>query len=108
MTAEYSTLLKEIERGLRRRAAGSTKEVTVIAEKAMIMLRRLNADYFIVLVIKPEGNSGKGRSPPQDVGAQIAQRVLNRFVPRACVRIEQTAKRNLRLPAVFYFPGGVS
>jgi predicted regulator of Ras-like GTPase activity (Roadblock/LC7/MglB family) len=40
---------------------GSTKEVTVIAEKAMIMLRRLNADYFIVLVIKPEGNFGKGR-----------------------------------------------
>ncbi|SRR3990172_1398010 len=61
MTVEYSTLLKEIEKGSQAARMGSTKEVTVIAEKAMIMLRRLNADYFIVLVIKPEGNFGKGR-----------------------------------------------
>jgi predicted regulator of Ras-like GTPase activity (Roadblock/LC7/MglB family) len=61
MTVEYSTLLKEIEKGSLAARMGSTNEVTVIAEKAMIMLRRLNADYFIVLVIKPGGNFGKGR-----------------------------------------------
>jgi len=61
MTVEYSSLLKEIERGSQTADMGSTKEVTVIADKAMIMLRRLNTEYFFVLVMKPEGNFGKGR-----------------------------------------------
>ncbi|MDH4163437.1 MAG: roadblock/LC7 domain-containing protein [Nitrospirota bacterium] len=61
MTVEYSTLLKEIEKGSQSAQLGSTKEVTVIAEKAMIMLRRLNDEYFMVLIIKPDGNFGKGR-----------------------------------------------
>jgi len=61
MTVEYATLLKEIERGSQASQLGSTKEVTVIADKAMIMLRRLNEEYFMVLIIKPDGNFGKGR-----------------------------------------------
>ncbi len=61
MTVEYSTLLKEIEKGSQAAQMGSTKEVTVIADKAMVMLRRLTDEYFFVLIIKPEGNFGKGR-----------------------------------------------
>jgi len=61
MTVEYSALLKEIEKGSQASQMGSTKEVTVITDKAMIMLRRLNDEYFLVLVVKPEGNFGKGR-----------------------------------------------
>lgn len=61
MTVEYSALLKEIEKGSKAAQMGSTKEVTVIADKAMIMLRRLNDEYFFVLLMKPEGNFGKGR-----------------------------------------------
>jgi predicted regulator of Ras-like GTPase activity (Roadblock/LC7/MglB family) len=61
MTVEYSALLKEIEKGSQAARLGSTKEVTVIADKAMIMLRRLNDEYFFVLIIRPDGNFGKGR-----------------------------------------------
>ncbi len=61
MTVEYSSLLKEIEKGSQAAQMGTTKEVTVMADNAMIMLRRLNEDYFFVLIIKPEGNFGKGR-----------------------------------------------
>ncbi len=61
MTVEYSALLKEIEKGSQAAQLGTTREVTVVAEKAMIMLRRLNDEYFFVLIIKPEGNFGKGR-----------------------------------------------
>jgi len=61
MTVEYASLLKEIEKGSRAAQLGSTKEVSVIADRAMIMLRRLNEDYFLVLVIKADGNFGKGR-----------------------------------------------
>lgn len=61
MTVEFSSLLREIEKGSQSAEMGSTREVTVIADKAMIMLRRLNEEYFIVLILKPEGNFGKGR-----------------------------------------------
>ena len=61
VTVEYSALLKEIERGSQAANLGSTREVTVISDKAMIMLRRLNDEYFFVLIIRPEGNFGKGR-----------------------------------------------
>ena len=61
MTVEYATLLKEIERGSQASQLGTTNEVTVIADKAMIMLRRLTDEYFMVLIIKPDGNFGKGR-----------------------------------------------
>jgi len=61
MTVEYSTLLKEIEKGSQAAQLGTTKEVTVLADKAMIMLRRLNDEYFMVMIIKPDGNFGKGR-----------------------------------------------
>ena len=61
MTVEYSTLLKEIEKGSQASQLGSTREVTVLAEKALVMLRRLNEEYFMVLIIKPDGNFGKGR-----------------------------------------------
>ena len=61
MTVEYSALLKEIEKGSQAAHLGSTREVTVITDSAMIMLRRLNDEYFFVLIIRPEGNFGKGR-----------------------------------------------
>lgn len=61
MTVEFSALLKEIEKGSQSTEMGSTREVTVIADKALIMLRRLNDEYFFVLIIKPDGNFGKGR-----------------------------------------------
>jgi predicted regulator of Ras-like GTPase activity (Roadblock/LC7/MglB family) len=61
MTVEYSALLKEIEKGSQASQMGTTREVTVIADKAMIMLRRLTEEYFFVLIIKPDGNFGKGR-----------------------------------------------
>jgi predicted regulator of Ras-like GTPase activity (Roadblock/LC7/MglB family) len=61
MTVEYSSLLKEIEKGSQAAQMGTMREVTVIAEKAMIMLRRLNDEYFFVLILKPDGNFGKGR-----------------------------------------------
>jgi predicted regulator of Ras-like GTPase activity (Roadblock/LC7/MglB family) len=61
ITVECSSLLKEIEKGSQAAQMGSTREVTVIADKAVIMLRRLNDEYFFVLIIEPDGNFGKGR-----------------------------------------------
>jgi predicted regulator of Ras-like GTPase activity (Roadblock/LC7/MglB family) len=61
MTVECSALLKDIEKGSQASQMGTTREVTIISDKAMIMLRRLTEEYFFVLIIKPDGNFGKGR-----------------------------------------------
>jgi len=61
MVVEYSSLLKVVEKGSRATRMGSTREVTVITDKAMVIIRSLNEEYFIVLVLNPAGNFGKGR-----------------------------------------------
>jgi predicted regulator of Ras-like GTPase activity (Roadblock/LC7/MglB family) len=61
MIVQYSSLFNELERGSQETEMGSTHEVTIVADKAMIVLRRLNDEYFFLLVIKPDGNFGKGR-----------------------------------------------
>jgi len=61
MVVECSSLLKVVENGSRAAQMGSTREVTVITDKAMVIIRSLNEEYFIILVLKPVGNFGKGR-----------------------------------------------
>jgi predicted regulator of Ras-like GTPase activity (Roadblock/LC7/MglB family) len=61
MVVEFSSFLKVIEKGSLASQLGSTEEVTVTTDKATIILRRLNEEYFIILAIRPIGNFGKGR-----------------------------------------------
>jgi predicted regulator of Ras-like GTPase activity (Roadblock/LC7/MglB family) len=61
ITVEYSALLRELEKGSQSAQMGVTREVAVVADKAVIMFRRLNEEYFFVLILRPEGNFGKGR-----------------------------------------------
>ena len=61
MFVEYSFLLKEIEKGSQAAQMGSTREVTIITDKAIIILHRLQGEYFFALLLKPEGNIGQGR-----------------------------------------------
>jgi predicted regulator of Ras-like GTPase activity (Roadblock/LC7/MglB family) len=59
--AEYSTLLKDVERASESLGLGVAKEISVISEGCIIVMRRINREYFIVLIMKPEANFGKGR-----------------------------------------------
>jgi len=100
MTVEYSALLKEIEKGSQSAQIGSTREVTVIADKAMIMLRRLNDEYFIVLIINPKVTSAKEDfffvCPPPSCSRNFRKDFILLF------------GQYLKLPqAVFYFSWGV-
>ena len=40
---------------------GSLKEVMVTADKAIHYTRRLNTDFFLVVIMSPAGNLGKVR-----------------------------------------------
>jgi predicted regulator of Ras-like GTPase activity (Roadblock/LC7/MglB family) len=59
--AEYSTLLRSVERASESLGLGTTEEISVISEGCIVLARRINREYFIALIMKPEANFGKGR-----------------------------------------------
>lgn len=61
MAVEYAALLKEIKKTAEVLKAGDLEEISINTESANIIVRIINAEFFIVLALKPDGNYGKGR-----------------------------------------------
>lgn len=59
--AEASTMIKDINSAALDLGLGSAREFSIISDKCGIILRQINASYYLALVIRPEGNYGKGR-----------------------------------------------
>jgi predicted regulator of Ras-like GTPase activity (Roadblock/LC7/MglB family) len=59
--AEYSVILKSIQRATESLEAGGPREVAIQSEKGTTLIRILNDEYFLALALSPEGNFGKGR-----------------------------------------------
>ena len=58
---EYANLLSEIKQASETMKAGGLKEVSLATDKYVTIMRLLTSEYFIALVMKPDGNQGKGR-----------------------------------------------
>jgi predicted regulator of Ras-like GTPase activity (Roadblock/LC7/MglB family) len=58
---EYSNLLAEISRASETIGSGDVQEVCLLTDKYLILLRSINPEYFIALILNPQGNLGKGR-----------------------------------------------
>ncbi len=59
--AEYSVILKSIQRATESLEAGGPREVAIQSDKVTTIIRILNDEYFLALTLTPEGNFGKGR-----------------------------------------------
>ncbi|PIE06278.1 MAG: hypothetical protein CSA75_00370 [Sorangium cellulosum] len=59
--AEFSVIVKSVQRTVDSLEAGGAKEVAVQADKVTTLIRMLNADYFVALALEPAGNIGKAR-----------------------------------------------
>ena len=59
--AESSAMIKDIGTAAETLGLGEAKEFSIISEKCGIIMRKINNDYYLGLVITPEGNYGKGR-----------------------------------------------
>jgi predicted regulator of Ras-like GTPase activity (Roadblock/LC7/MglB family) len=59
--AEYSVILKSIQRATESLEAGGAREIAIQSEKVTTLFRILNAEYFLALTLVPDGNYGKGR-----------------------------------------------
>lgn len=58
---EYCTALGEVKRTADSLGAGAVQEVAVQTDGATVLMRPINDEYFVVLVLEQGGNFGKGR-----------------------------------------------
>ena len=58
---EYSRTLQEVRKICGSLDAGQLNEVTISSDQNIIVIKLINEEYFIVLVLSSEGNFGKGR-----------------------------------------------
>lgn len=59
--AEFTSLVRSAQRSGNDTGLGKLRELVVLLDSAVIMMRLLGKDYFVVLALSPEGNVGRGR-----------------------------------------------
>lgn len=59
--AEASAVINAIKTASGTLNLGETEEFSISLNKCILLFRRINKDYYIALVLKPGGNTGKGR-----------------------------------------------
>lgn len=59
--AEASAMIKDIENAAQELRLGEAREFSIISDLCGILMRKINNDYYFGLVIRPDGNFGKGR-----------------------------------------------
>jgi len=59
--AEFSVVLKSIQRAAQMLEAGETAEVAIQAEKMTTLIRVVNDTYFVAFSMAPGANIGKAR-----------------------------------------------
>ncbi|MDD2732949.1 MAG: roadblock/LC7 domain-containing protein [Desulfuromonadaceae bacterium] len=61
LSVEYATVLKEIKRAVDVIKMGDLEEVSIATSRTCVVVKILNEDLFIVLIMNRGGNVGKGR-----------------------------------------------
>lgn len=61
VVVEYSNVLKEIRKTAEILNLGEMEEISIRTDRFIIVIRMLNPEYFVALIISRDGNFGKGR-----------------------------------------------
>lgn len=61
IVAECGALWKSAEKASQFVELGASEEMTIVTERAIILVKKINPEYFLLLVIASEKNFGKGR-----------------------------------------------
>lgn len=59
--AEASAMIRDIGCAAENLGLGEAREFSIISDRCGIIMRKINDEYYIALIIKPDGNYGKGR-----------------------------------------------
>ncbi len=61
LVVEYANLLKEVRQTIELLKTGAMEELSVTTAKVRVLVRSVNDEFFLVLILQPDGNYGKGR-----------------------------------------------
>jgi predicted regulator of Ras-like GTPase activity (Roadblock/LC7/MglB family) len=61
LSVEYSNVVKEIRRAVEVLKTGFMEEVAITTDLSRVLIRVINDDYFLLLLLAHDGNFGKGR-----------------------------------------------
>ncbi len=70
--AEFTSLVRNAQRAGKDTGLGGLRELVVSLDDAIVLIRLLGQDYFVVLAISPEGNLGRARFELRKAELQIA------------------------------------
>ena len=70
--AEFTSLVRNAQRAGKDTGLGGLRELVISLDKAIVLVRLLGQDYFVVLAISPEGNLGRARFELRKAELQIA------------------------------------
>lgn len=59
--AEASAMIRDIGSAAENLGLGEAREFSIISDRCGIIMRKITDEYYMALVLKPEGNYGKGR-----------------------------------------------
>jgi predicted regulator of Ras-like GTPase activity (Roadblock/LC7/MglB family) len=71
--AEFTSLLRNAQRAGKDTGLGNLRELVISLDDAVILMRLLGQEYFVVLAISPEGNLGRGRFELRKAELQMAR-----------------------------------
>jgi predicted regulator of Ras-like GTPase activity (Roadblock/LC7/MglB family) len=71
--AETSQMMRDIKFAAENLGLGEAKEFSIISDLCGIIMRKINDEYFLALIIRPEGNYGKGRYVLRSEVARLEQ-----------------------------------
>jgi len=61
LSAEASAMIRDIHLAADNLGLGEAREFSILSDRCGIIMRKINPEYYLALIIKPEGNYGKGR-----------------------------------------------
>lgn len=59
--AEASQMMRDIGIAAINLGLGEAREFSIVSDLCGIIMRKINSEYYLALVIRPDGNYGKGR-----------------------------------------------
>jgi predicted regulator of Ras-like GTPase activity (Roadblock/LC7/MglB family) len=70
--AEFTSLVRSAQKAGKDTGLGNLRELVISLDEAVVIMRLVGRDYFVVLAISPEGNLGRGRFELRKAELQMA------------------------------------
>jgi predicted regulator of Ras-like GTPase activity (Roadblock/LC7/MglB family) len=71
--AEFTSLVRNAQRAGKDTGLGGLRELVISLDDAVVLMRLLSSEYFVVLAISPTGNLGRARFELRKAELQIAK-----------------------------------